>query len=38
MRLVEFLPDERTVRVHTYSALRDTFLDEPEQSLELTLD
>ena len=38
MRLLEFLPDATTVRVHTYSPLYDQFLTERDQSFTLKLD
>jgi 3',5'-cyclic AMP phosphodiesterase CpdA len=38
MRLFEFLADGRTVRVHTYSPLYDSFLNDPDQSFSFVLD
>ncbi len=38
LRLVEFLPDGRNVRVFTYSPLYDSFLTEPDQNFSFTLD
>jgi hypothetical protein len=38
MRLIEFMPDGRTVHVYTYSPLYDTFLVEPDQNFTFTLD
>lgn len=38
MRLLEFMPDGTTVRVHTYSPLYDTFLQEPGQNFSFTLE
>lgn len=38
LRLLEFLPDGRTVRVVTYSPLYDEILDEPEQNFTIALD
>jgi hypothetical protein len=38
LRLLEFLPDGKTVKVFTYSPLYDGFLDEPEQNFQVVLD
>lgn len=38
MRLVEFLPDNRTVHVWSYSPLFDRFMPEPDQNFVFTLD
>lgn len=38
MRLLEFLDDGKTVRVHTYSPLYDRMLDEPGHNFDITLD
>lgn len=38
LRLLEFLPDGETVRVHSYSPLLGTFLDETDQRFEFVLD
>jgi hypothetical protein len=38
MRLLEFLEDQQTVRVFTYSPLDDSFLTEPDQNYTFTLD
>jgi hypothetical protein len=38
LRLLEFLEDGATVRVHSYSPLLGTFLDEPDQRFEFALD
>jgi 3',5'-cyclic AMP phosphodiesterase CpdA len=38
LRLMEFQPDQRTVRVKTWSVLYGTFLTAPDQQFELTLD
>jgi hypothetical protein len=38
MRLIEFLPDGRTVRVYTYSPLYDSYLVEPDQNYTFTID
>jgi len=38
MRLLEFLPDGRTVQVKTYSPLYDSFLSQPDQQFQLKLD
>ncbi len=37
LRLLEFLPDGRTVQVKTYSPVLDRYLTDPEQQLVLTL-
>ncbi len=38
MRLLEFHPDSRTVQVKTYSPLHDSYLLEPDQQFQLTID
>jgi len=38
LRLLEFRPDGRTVRVKAYSPLYDRYLDAPDQSFTLTLE
>jgi 3',5'-cyclic AMP phosphodiesterase CpdA len=38
MRLLEFQPDNHTVRVYTYSPLYDALLVEPDQTFAFTLD
>ena len=38
MRLLEFLPDGRTVQVKTYSPLYDKYLLQPDQQFQLELD
>lgn len=38
MRLLEFLEDGRTIRVHTYSPLYDGFLDVPGHNFTIVLD
>ncbi len=38
MRLIEFLSDQQTVRVYTYSPLYDAFLNEPGQNFTFKLD
>lgn len=38
MRLFEFLADGTTVRVHTYSALYDSFLTDADQSFSFKMD
>jgi hypothetical protein len=38
MRLVEFLDDNQTVRVFTYSPIDDSFLTEPDQTYTFRLD
>jgi hypothetical protein len=38
MRLMEFFKDGRSVRVHTYSPLYDSYLIEPDQTFTFTLD
>jgi Calcineurin-like phosphoesterase len=38
LRLVEFLPDDQTVRVYSYSPLFDSYLSEPDQSFSFRLD
>lgn len=37
LRLLEFLPDGKTVRVKSYSPLYDSYLLEPDQNFELEL-
>ncbi|TLD72210.1 hypothetical protein FEM03_02310 [Phragmitibacter flavus] len=36
-RLMQFLPDKKTVRIKTYSPWMDQFLTEPNQQFEVTL-
>jgi len=38
LRLVEFLPDGRTVQVKAYSPFRGTYKTDPENQFTLTLD
>jgi len=38
LRLLEFHPDGRTVQVKTYSPLYDSYLLEPDQQFQLTID
>ena len=38
LRLLEFLPDKRTVRVRTYSPLYDKYMLEPDQQFSLAMD
>ncbi|MBC8133552.1 MAG: hypothetical protein H7X95_11275, partial [Deltaproteobacteria bacterium] len=38
MRLLQFQDDNKTVKIHTYSALYDSFLMEPDQDFTITLD
>lgn len=38
MRLLQFLPDQKTVRVRSYSPLYDLWLSEPDQRFDLTWD
>lgn len=38
LRLLEFLPDRRTVRVKTYSPLYDKYLTEADQQFVFTID
>lgn len=38
LRLLEFLPDRRTVRVKTYSPLYDKYLTEADQQFVVTID
>ncbi len=38
LRLLEFLPDGRTVRVKTYSPLHDKYLTEPDQQFTFVID
>jgi hypothetical protein len=38
LRLLEFLPDRNTVRVHSYSPLYDRYLWDADQSFSFTLD
>lgn len=38
LRLLEFLPDGKTVRVKSYSPVLDRYMEEPDQQFELTLD
>jgi 3',5'-cyclic AMP phosphodiesterase CpdA len=37
MRLLEFLPDAKTVRVHTYTPLYEAFLDGPDHAFAIEL-
>ena len=38
LRLLEFLPDRNTVRVHSYSPLYDRYLWDADQAFSFTLD
>lgn len=38
LRVLEFLPDGRTLRVHTYSPWLDAFMTQPQHQFELELD
>jgi 3',5'-cyclic AMP phosphodiesterase CpdA len=38
LRLYEFLPDEKSVRIRTYTPVFDRFMATPDQSFEITLD
>ena len=38
LRLLEFLPDGKTVHVKSYSPLYDKYLEEPEQQFSFELD
>ncbi len=38
LRVLEFLPDGRTLRVHTYSPWLDRFMTDPQHQFELDLD
>ena len=38
LRLLEFLPDGKTVNVFTYSPLYDTLLDEADQNFTIELE
>lgn len=38
MRLLQFQDDNKTIKIHTYSTLYDSFLTEPDQDFTVTLD